>query len=896
MTNRATYLCLFMLGTLAMQAQQLPEKGVPALQNFSPQQYQDKGKIWDIRSAPNGLVYMAADEGLMEFDGKSWHCYKGSSGITRSVMPLNDSLLFTGSDKDFGLWRKNAYQAFEYTSLYPLREAAGEVNEEFWDLHRRQDDVLFVSFQNIYIYKDSKLRTIAAPHRFAGSFKVGDALFLADEKEGLFRLEGASLQLVFKQPDDLKFEISGIYENDQGLVVVTKNVGLYLWAGGKLRAMDTPFSRILKTARAFSFELLNDQHLAFGTVLKGLYITDLNGRILHHINKYKGLPNNTVLSLHYSPAGQLWAGTDYGVSSLNLENNLTYFYDYRGDFGTGYTALLKDDIFYLGTNQGLYRSRWEDLNNNSDFIRFQLVEGTEGQVWSLRETGAGVLIGHDRGLMSLDGNSPRFLGKQGGVWTMLPYRDYLLTGNYNGISIFKKSENGWAFWKKMELILGSCNQLLIQAGDVLWVNIPNYGIIRAQLDDHLSPTDRAIFYENQFEGIRPHLLKKGNDMEVVTDKYRYLYDEKKRQFNRTDIPAPPLEVEALLPGVYEPFALRADYDFYPVYNGFALHRREKNERNRPIQPTLVLRKIEAFNNDHRTAFYSGAKVPYRLHNLSIECLIPHQKQVLYQYKLNDEEWSQESPQHTFQFFGLSEGAYTLSVRAVINGALTAPYHIDFQIQTPWYRSWYAYFFYVLALAGLILAFRKWQRVSLLKQKKQLLLKAQSSLREQAEKHRHAIMLMEQEQLQKEYEQLKLQLKNKTVELANKAKDSEDKNRLLLILKEKLEDAQANPSKSKIRWNEMQSLLDSYLATEDKVFEIQMDELHQEFFKKLKGQFPGLSNQDLRLCAYLKIGLNTKEIADILNILPSSAFITRSRLRKKLNLNEDQDLHTFLNSL
>ncbi len=92
------------------------------------------------------------------------------------------------------------------------------------------------------------------------------------------------------------------------------------------------------------------------------------------------------------------------------------------------------------------------------------------------------------------------------------------------------------------------------------------------------------------------------------------------------------------------------------------------------------------------------------------------------------------------------------------------------------------------------------------------------------------------------------------------------------------------------------MLDSYLNIEDKTFEIQMDELHQEFFQKLKDRFPGLSILDLRLCAYLKIGLNSKEIAEILNILPSSAFISRSRLRKKLNLKPEEDLHDFLNSI
>jgi DNA-binding CsgD family transcriptional regulator len=143
--------------------------------------------------------------------------------------------------------------------------------------------------------------------------------------------------------------------------------------------------------------------------------------------------------------------------------------------------------------------------------------------------------------------------------------------------------------------------------------------------------------------------------------------------------------------------------------------------------------------------------------------------------------------------------------------------------------------------------------------------------------------------------MKQQLKNKTIELASKARDNEEKNRLILSLKETCEKAKNYPSITKLKLAEMSRMLDSYLKVEDNTFEIQMDELHQDFFRKLKEKFPGLSANDLRLCAYLKIGLNSKEIADILNIQPSSAYISRSRLRKKLNLNTDEDLYTFLNT-
>ena len=149
-----------------------------------------------------------------------------------------------------------------------------------------------------------------------------------------------------------------------------------------------------------------------------------------------------------------------------------------------------------------------------------------------------------------------------------------------------------------------------------------------------------------------------------------------------------------------------------------------------------------------------------------------------------------------------------------------------------------------------------------------------------------MLIQKQRRLEEEKESLKLQVKNKTIELAKKAKEDDDKNRLLHTLKEKITEAETNPVISNIKWKEMRKMLDSYLQIEDDTFEIQMDELHQEFFKALKLKFPQLSIYDLRLCAYLKIGLHSKEMAEILQVLPSSINVSRSRLRKKLNLRPD----------
>ena len=848
-------------------------------------------------SSPNGIVYFAADGGLIEYDGKNWNSFKGSNGFTRSVIVVNDSLIYTGSDLDFGIWKKNRYQQFEYTSLYPFREDAFDISEEFWQIHQLQDDILFVSSRNIYIYRNEQLVKIAAPSSFSGSFKANDQVYFADQNQGLFVFEDFSLKSVIDFPEQFNARITGIYQHENDWVIVTRDLGLYLFSDGTLSPLNNELSEELKAAKVFSFEQIAENHYAYGTVLKGLYIADMDGKIIHYVNRQKGLPSNTILSLHYSPAGKLWLGMDYGVSVLDLKNNFTTFYDYRGDFGTGHTALLKNNTFYLGTNQGLYRSAWDELNNNREISRFQLIPGTEGQVWTLENINNTLLMGHDRGLFIIRENSIEKLSNQDGVWTIVPYKDYLLTGNYNGISIFQKTGSRWTFLKKMDLILGSCNQLVIEKENILWVNIPNFGIIRAVLDEDLNPVERLIFTKDIFENENVFIIDDDPGIHFATLQNHYVFDTSGSKFVKIDGSKNYPELDGLLPGIYQPVSIHPDYDFYPVFNGFALRYLASGEQTTEQNFSLVVRKMEAFNNHDREIIFPGVKVPSHLNNIHFRFIVPNQNNILYQYKLGASgTWSDWGHDNYAEFLNLRHGEYHFFVRAIVNDSVIDKQPITFRIETPWYFKWYAYAGYFLILGLIVWGVYSWQSLSLKKQKRQMLLREQNSLRQQTEKHRQTLSQLEQKRLQAEYNQLKQQLKSKTIELANKARDNEEKNRLLLALKEKCEKAQQNPALFDIKWGEMQRILDSYLKIEDKTFEIQMDELHQEFFKKLKENFPDLSNNDLRMCAYLKIGLNSKEIAEILNIQPSSFYISRSRLRKKLKLKPEEDLYSFLNEV
>ena len=80
------------------------------------------------------------------------------------------------------------------------------------------------------------------------------------------------------------------------------------------------------------------------------------------------------------------------------------------------------------------------------------------------------------------------------------------------------------------------------------------------------------------------------------------------------------------------------------------------------------------------------------------------------------------------------------------------------------------------------------------------------------------------------------------------------------------------------------------------FKMHFEKVHPHFFEKLKQQSPDLTEENLRMCAYYKIGMTTKQIAQLLNVIPNSIIMNRYRMKKKLHLSDEEDLRNFIRGL
>ena len=145
----------------------------------------------------------------------------------------------------------------------------------------------------------------------------------------------------------------------------------------------------------------------------------------------------------------------------------------------------------------------------------------------------------------------------------------------------------------------------------------------------------------------------------------------------------------------------------------------------------------------------------------------------------------------------------------------------------------------------------------------------------------------------ENKQLQKDIENKNRELAASTMSMIKKNQFLNKIKNDLK--KTGDSQYILR---VIKTIDKNLDNEDdwKFFEEAFNNADREFLKKIKRIHNKLTKNDLKLCAYLRLNLSSKDIAPLLNISLRSVEIKRYRLRKKMKLSHNEGLTEYVLSI
>ncbi|MEN8250471.1 MAG: inorganic phosphate transporter [Bacteroidota bacterium] len=127
-----------------------------------------------------------------------------------------------------------------------------------------------------------------------------------------------------------------------------------------------------------------------------------------------------------------------------------------------------------------------------------------------------------------------------------------------------------------------------------------------------------------------------------------------------------------------------------------------------------------------------------------------------------------------------------------------------------------------------------------------------------------------------------------------------KNEIFSKLKSEIEQIKSKPE-DLLKYSDLNTLriliLDNLnLEKERKSLDKYLKEINNTFFQNLEKTYPGLTDNEKKLCSLLRLKLTSKEIASILNISPKSVEVSRYRLRKKMGISKDDKLSKIVRKL
>lgn len=125
-----------------------------------------------------------------------------------------------------------------------------------------------------------------------------------------------------------------------------------------------------------------------------------------------------------------------------------------------------------------------------------------------------------------------------------------------------------------------------------------------------------------------------------------------------------------------------------------------------------------------------------------------------------------------------------------------------------------------------------------------------------------------------------------------------KNNLMQQILDLTEEIPLDEEKTENVVKKVKSIVKNNLHTESEWedFMLHFDKVHPHFFGKIQECHPNLTRNDIKLCAYIRIGMSIKQIARMLNLMPNSVKANRHHLRQRLGLKNGDNLDDFIQAI
>lgn len=738
----------------------------PFIKNYSPRHYKGHPQVWDFAQSKNGVMYFANSiMGVLEYNGTIWRrIILPGSGISRSMDTGKDGKVYIGATGELG-YLETHQGITRYISLVHKLPEKERIFQEVWQTIATPEGIYFRTRRAIFLYRNGRMDIFKTRTAFYYSGYVHGYLYVTQAGAGLVRIKNGVMETVpagdyfYKN----RIVIYGIlpYENNN-ILFLSRGNGSFLYDGVNVKPFSTEADFDINEKKIYNARQLKNGHYVICTKEDGIVIMDKQGKVIRRYNTSTGLIDETIYNVFEDKQGGLWIGTSNGISRIDFRSPIKIF-----DETTGFKGYIENinrfqgrlviatalGVFIQNEGKRLSFSRIPEITTSARKIV------VDGNMMVIASNGGYYTVFENRV------NFYNIKADVFHLSASLKHPGHFYAGTNRGLYILKRMGNEIKLVHIHKQSRGKIKSLIETENGMVYFNgepgtiyvkdfsrdIIRQNTIKKYNKKHGIPyTTGNLHYIDK----RIYWCSSAGMYEFLPDKEMFL---KSRVFGEHFMNHP---VENLfighkgdiwiIVGIYESiwvarkkktgkYAVKEIYVLNLSANGldnvfaepdgtvwFGGPRNLTSYRYRAVSAESVLYPVQvaAVQSGNVSLFGSAVKhkrrekaaysdngilkIPYQYNALQFTLAFSYygfESAAAYSVKLEgqDANWSRWTNSPYVNYNSLSEGNYTLLVRARdVYGNISQTTSFRFAILTPWYRTGYAYILYALSLIGLVL--------------------------------------------------------------------------------------------------------------------------------------------------------------------------------------------------
>lgn len=748
----------FLLPTLAFAQ----STGYPVIHRYGPVDYGRNPNNLAIVQAASGLIYVANQEGLLEFDAVTWRLIPLPGRRTPTSLSLDASnRVMIGASGDIGYLGLDSLYRPIFSSFLPEQSLERNRFESVSRIWKAGASSFFTTPSRLYeAVRDTVLTHIpAAPIQV--TFSNEDTLFVSLWGRGLTRLAGGRFVAVSSGSRFAREELVHTTAlNDSTALLITAAGGYFTYHRNRIAAWDSVSVASLKGKKVHSSYLMKDGVLALGLENGGLALVSPK-KAARFLTYQDGIPFGAINGITEDNRGRLWLATEDGIAQVGLHASVSTPPASSGLSGEISAIVETPTGLYVGTGRGLFYSNSAVGDAPKQFLP---VAGLDAPVQSMLFINNNLLVGSGDEILVLPHERPipQYVINLGfPIRTLLmssTRENVIYAGHAGGLNelLFNPSTGRWSIGPRKQNDLTHVVGLAESLGGELWASLAPSGVAKIALPEADSLFGQITIYDERaglpIGLIQP--LRIGERMIFAARSGTFSYQSETNHFvpgNSLGLTAgtdvsdinyitetpdkriwlftskfagviPPeegtgrrLEVIETLQQLSEARIAQIVCDSRSIGcwigTDKGLFRYAASARENFLDPSPTL--IRSIETPFRTLFGGGttegaAPPVFELdideNSLFFVFATPYFEEIAdvrHQFRLVglSPEWSDWTMNSSARFSGLQEGSYAFEVRAMSGTGRVGPISTALVIiHPPWYRSLWAFALYAILFA------------------------------------------------------------------------------------------------------------------------------------------------------------------------------------------------------